>query len=381
MASSTSYMPLPSPSPGTNRSLLVLRYGDAEARPKVYVQASLHADEWPGLLVVHHLRRILDEAEREQRIKGQVVLVPVANPIGLDQHLNGRLNGRFAFDGSGNFNRNFPDLTDAVLARIDNQLCTDAPANVAVVRRALLEAIEGQPCATEVDTLKKTLLGLSLDADMVFDLHCDGEALVHLYAAEAHRTLVDALGAELGARAVLVERDAGGSPFDDANAGPWVRLRERARLGGHIPPACFATTVELRGEAAVSDALAQGDASNLVRFLERHAVLEGEPGPPPVAMCEPTPLEGTAILKAPSCGILAYHKELGDHVSAGETVAEVVDVFAADTAASRVAVKSQTDGVLFARSAASLVRPGQSFAKVAGRAPLPDRVAGQLLQP
>lgn len=381
MTRSTSYVPLPSPSPGTNRSLMVLRYGDTEARPKVYVQTSLHADEWPGLLVVHHLRRMLDDAEREQRIKGQVVVVPVANPIGLGQHLNGRLNGRFAFDGSGNFNRNFPDLTDAVHSRIDNQLSTDTTANVSVIRDALSKAIGDQPRATEVDTLKTVLLGLSVDADMVFDLHCDGDALLHLYAAESHHALAGELGAQLGARAVLVEHDAGGSPFDDANAGPWIRLRERARLGEHIPPACFATTVELRGEAAVSDELAKRDARNLISFLARHSVLEGDPGLLPDALCEPTPLEATAILRAPGCGVLAYHKQLGDHVARGETVAELVDVFAEDAAASRVAVKSQTNGVLFARNAAKLVRPGQPFAKIAGREPLPERVSGQLLEP
>lgn len=381
MTRSTSYLPLPSPSPGTTRSLMVLRYGDVEARPKVYIQTSLHADEWPGLLVVHHLRRMLDDAERERRIKGQVVVVPVANPIGLGQHLNGRLNGRFAFDGSGNFNRNFPDLTDAVLARIDDQLSTDTTANVSVIRDALTKSIGDQPRATEVDSLKTVLLGLSLDADMVFDLHCDGDALLHLYAARAHQRMAGELGAQLGARAVLVEQDPGGAPFDAANAGPWIQLRDRTRLGAHIPPACFSTTVELRGEAAVGDELAKLDAQNLVSFLQRHSVLEGDPGLLPDALCEPTPLEATAILEAPACGVLAYRKQLGDHVTRGETVAELVDVFAEDAAASRVAVKSQTDGVLFAKDVAKLVRPGQAFAKIAGREPLPERIPGRLLQP
>ena len=44
--------------------------------------------------------------------------MPVANPIGLSQHLNGYLLGRFDFGASGNFNRRFLELpTEAVIDR------------------------------------------------------------------------------------------------------------------------------------------------------------------------------------------------------------------------------------------------------------------------
>ena len=46
---------LPSMSPGTERSIDVLRFGVQGARPKAYLQASLHADEIPAMLVLNHL--------------------------------------------------------------------------------------------------------------------------------------------------------------------------------------------------------------------------------------------------------------------------------------------------------------------------------------
>ncbi|MFZ1324686.1 MAG: succinylglutamate desuccinylase/aspartoacylase family protein, partial [Candidatus Contendobacter sp.] len=106
----TSEIILPSPAPGTRRTLRVHRYGAPGARPKAYFQAALHADEIPGLLVAQHLLCGLEQAQMEGRILGEVVVVPVANPIGLGQHLNGRLLGRFDFESTGNFNRGFPDL-------------------------------------------------------------------------------------------------------------------------------------------------------------------------------------------------------------------------------------------------------------------------------
>jgi len=80
---------LPTPAPGTQRTLEVLRFGTPGARPKAYVQAALHADEIPGLLVQHKLVRKLLAAERDLMITGEIVVVPVANPIGSDQHLLG----------------------------------------------------------------------------------------------------------------------------------------------------------------------------------------------------------------------------------------------------------------------------------------------------
>lgn len=46
---------LPAMSPGTERSLHVLRFGAEGVRPKAYFQASLHADELPAMLVLNHL--------------------------------------------------------------------------------------------------------------------------------------------------------------------------------------------------------------------------------------------------------------------------------------------------------------------------------------
>ncbi|MDH3689406.1 MAG: succinylglutamate desuccinylase/aspartoacylase family protein [Gammaproteobacteria bacterium] len=46
---------LPQMSPGSRRTLKVMRFGSPGARPKAYLQAGVHADEIPGLLVLHHL--------------------------------------------------------------------------------------------------------------------------------------------------------------------------------------------------------------------------------------------------------------------------------------------------------------------------------------
>src|SRR5262249_25655826 len=134
-------IPLLPASPGGGRQLTVHRYGKRGARPKAYLHASLHADEIPAMLVLHHLIRLLDDADRAGRIKGEIVVVPMANPIGAAQVVNATLVGRYDAAGGGNFNRNWPDLFAGLPERVRGRLADDATHNVTVVRQALIESL------------------------------------------------------------------------------------------------------------------------------------------------------------------------------------------------------------------------------------------------
>ena len=379
MTKTVERIPLPAPSPGTARSLTVLRYGAAGARPKAYLHASLHADETPPMLVAHHLAALLDTEAREGRIAGEIVLVPVANPIGLDQTVAGTHVGRYELAGGGNFNRGFPDLTDAVAARLASALGSDETANARAVRTALaatMEAIEPQgPLAH----MRHALMRLAVDADIVLDLHCDAESLPHLHIATANWPAGADLAAELGSRAQLVSVDPGGSAFEDTMSGHWRKLRERFGAAHPIPQGCFASTVELRGRADVDDNLARADAEALLRFLMRRGVVRGEPGPLPSAAGDGVPFEAVDMVRAPVAGIVAYRHSLGDVVKKGAVIAEIVDPMAEDARVARTPVMTRTDGFILTRRDDKLVRPGQVIAKVVGREVLPGRT-GLLLE-
>lgn len=376
MARTAQVIELPSVSPGTRRELILRRWGREGARPKVYVQAALHAEEWPGLLMAHHLTRLLDQAEREGRIAGEVVLLPYANPIGLNQSVNGHLIGRHHLADEGgnfsNFNRDWPDLTAVVAEKLEGRLGEDPEVNVALVRAALLEAVSELPEATEKDVHRKTLLGLSVDADCVFDLHCCEEGLLHVYANEHHQDSLLELGRDLGAPLFLIETGAAGC-FDEANAAPWSGLRDRLGLGDGLPLACFAATLELRGVRDVCDEICGSDAENLLRFLTRRGVLARDPGPLPEAQGEPLPLYGSDLVKAPAAGIVVWKKKVGDHVRAGETLAELVDIAAGDPTRARSEIRAASDGLLYSILDDRLVRPGVTLGRIAGRETLSHR--------
>lgn len=372
-------IPLLSPAPGTERSLLVHRYGEPGARPQAYLHAALHADEWPGLLVLQHLMGLLDAALERGEILGEVVVVPFANPVGLAQSVNQHLLGRHDLGGGGNFNRNFPELADEAAGRIGGRLGADPADNVAKVREAIAAAAAELPRESESEALKAVLLALSTPADFVLDLHCDGEALAHVYAQEAQRDLAVELAVEIAAPVVLTEDDPGGNSFDQANSGLWRKLIERFATEAPLPLACFAATVELRGEVDVSDELAAADAAGIYRFLQRRGVIAGTPRPLPDRHCQVTPLNGMDVVTAPAAGILAYHKTLGDRVATDEVIADLVTLAGSDPRAARTPIRSRASGLFFARTVDRFVKPGQSICKIAGAETLDHRIEGKLL--
>ena len=364
--------------PGTRREVMLHRFGAPGARPKAYFQAAIHADEIPALLTAHHLVRRLMAAEAEGAIQGEVVVVPFANPIGLDQRVNSYHLGRHELGGGGNFNRNWPDLAPAAAEKVAGKLTESEDANVATIRAALLEAVAELQPLTQLDALRQALTGQAVDADLVFDLHCDDDALMHLFVIPQHWPLAAGIAAELGCRAVMLSEDSGGSSFDEACSMPWVKL---ARLypDHPIPAACLASTVEFRGQRDVSDRLAEQDGAALFRALQRHGVIAGDPGPLPEALCEATPLVGCEFVKAPAPGVVSYQVALGERVERDQVIAWLIDPAAEDPNAGRRAIRAGTAGLILSRRDRLYLQPGETLAKVVGREPLATPRAKNLL--
>lgn len=367
-------IPLPHSRPGTARSLRLHRFGRPGAGPKAYIQAGLHAGELPGMLVALRLVERLAALDAAGAVVGEVLVLPLANPIGFDQVFQGGLLGRFELGGGVNFNRAYADLTDAVEGRVAGRLGHDAAANIALVRQALREAVADLLPRTDADALRKLLLGFAVDADLVLDLHCDSDAVMHLYTGTELWPGFADLAARLGCQAALLAAESGGDPFDEACSSVWWKLRARLPEGLPLPPACAATTIELRGEADVDDALAKADAEAILDHLRVRGVLAGTPAPLPSALCEGTPLAGVDRVLAPVAGVVTYHAALGDRVEPGQVVAEVVDPWSGE----RTPCRAQAAGPVWSRRLQRFAAAGETVLSIAGSHPLKEEGSGLL---
>ena len=358
--------PLLSPSLGRHATLSSLHFGAPGSGPKVYIQASLHAEELPGMLAAYHLRPLLEAADTAGQIHGHIVLVPMANPVGAAQRLQHKPMGRFEFNTGENFNRHYPDFFSRISAGVLPTLAGDAQANVALVRQAMRRHLEQWTPDTELASLRRQLLLLSHDADYVLDLHCDCEAVLHFYCDESCWPQLAPLAHHLQSRAILLAKNSGSSPFDESLSGVWWRLAEALATSGStapLPQACLSTTIELRGEAQVEHELAAQDAQAIANYLRHIGVLRDAPAAAlPPAACEATPLAGSETLYAPVPGLVVFAAEPGQQLRAGDLVAEVINTVA--HTAQRVC--AGVDGLLYARIRDRYVTTGCELAKIAG---------------
>lgn len=320
------------------------------------------------MLVAHHLRPALEQAERDGRLRGQVVLVPAANPIGLAQRLDHKAMGRFELGSGENFNRHYPNLADAVFDTVRDRLGPDGAANVTLVRSAVTDWLQAWAPTTELNSLRRELLLMSHDADVVLDMHCDWEAVLHMYAEEACWAPLEPLAWLLGCRAVLLARDSGGGPFDECLSGLWWQLAERLRAAGvehPLPQGCASTTLEFRGELDVAHEHAVRDAAAIEAYLTHLGVIAGPAPTIPAPSCRATPLAGSQTLNSPVPGVVAYRARPGDLLAVGDLVAEVIDPTAAG--ASRVhRVTAGVAGVLYATVGERYCVAGGEIGKIAG---------------
>ncbi|MEE4817585.1 succinylglutamate desuccinylase/aspartoacylase family protein [Pseudomonas alliivorans] len=352
-----------SPVPGTARCVHSFHYGPQNGAGKVYIQASLHADELPGMLVAWHLKQRLAELDNAGRLLGEVVVVPVANPIGLEQVLMDTPLGRYELESGQNFNRGFVDLGQHVGDEIEARLTQDASRNRELVRDSLLAALNAQTATTQLHSLRLTLQRLACDADMVLDLHCDFESVEHLYTTPGAWPKVEPLSRYLGAQASLLATDSGGQSFDECFTLVWWQLQQRFGERFPIPMGSFSVTLELRGQGDVNHSLASRDCQAIINYLIDFGLIDGERQMPPELLYPATPLAAVEPVATPVGGLLVFCAMPGEHVDAGQLIAEIIDPIS-DAVTS---VHALNAGLLYARSLRRMATAGMVIAHVAGK--------------
>ncbi|MGY2443264.1 succinylglutamate desuccinylase/aspartoacylase family protein [Pseudomonas sp. SDO52101_S400] len=350
------------PLPGTARQIHSFHFGPDKAQGKIYIQSSLHADELPGMLVAWHLKQRLAELEAAGRLRSEIVLVPVANPVGLEQVLMDVPLGRYELESGQNFNRWFVDLSEEIGNEIESQLCDDPQRNLDLIRTSLRNALARHTATTQLQSQRLTLQRLACDADMVLDLHCDFESVVHLYTTPEAWPQVEPLARYIESRASLLATDSGGQSFDECFTLLWWQLKERFGEQFEIPLGSFSVTVELRGQGDVTHPLASRDCEALLDYLIHFGAIAGEPKPLPHLPFPATPLAGVEPVVTPLGGLLVYTATPGQHLEAGQKIAEIIDPIT-----DRVTpVHCTASGLLYARSLRRMATAGMVIAHVAG---------------
>jgi predicted deacylase len=301
------------------------RYAGDGSGPNVHLQAGVHADEIAGMLVLHLLMQRLQTAEAQGRFKGNITVVPQANPLGIGQFRQGRILGRYHDATGHNFNRAF-----------DQSAAMERPS-------------------TCVQQWQKKLVQLAAPADVMLDLHTDDEALPYLYVHRSFQTRGRELAAAMKMDVAIIWDDGGDGSFEETIIAPWLREG--------VTDKRMAATLELRGQGDVSDRFAESDAEGLYNWLCSCGVIDESVTPAdwPVEAVEMGHME---TIIAPQPGVLIFEKELGDFVEEGQRFARILRT--PGDPSSEVVLHAEQAGRLVTRYRDRLIPQGMGVAKFTG---------------
>lgn len=327
--------------PGVEWRIPVLRVKGKDPRaPKVYMQAALHAGELPGVAALHYFVPMLEEAEKKGEVLGDITIVPKANPIGAAQYLYGEQQGRFEQGSRTNFNRDFPLVPLAEHASLTNDV--------------------EQHLAT--DQMKRHLLSMAIEADLVLDLHCDDESVLYAYFDKLFWPAATDLAESFGLEAVLLS-DGTSSAFEEAVTYAW----RNGELGGRKNwyDDRISLTMEFRGLADVYADVGRKDAEGILSFLRRRGALAGEAARREAFKGAVAGLDYVQMVNAPVGGMLLFEREVGTSVKAGDRLATIAPVFGDPT--KDVVITAPVDGEIVTRVHHRIVRKTDNLMKIASR--------------
>jgi predicted deacylase len=282
--------------------------------------------------------------------KGDITLVPYANPYGMNLKMGEVTFGRFDPNTGDNWNRFYAPLT-----ALDGPALVDVQTFVAIhagkdfatlvplFKQALQEALQKQLAQnnTYARKLNLQLQQMACQADIVLDLHCDTISLPHAYAP--WYALESALDLNFGHYIEVPEKFGGA--LDEASFMPWWHLTQAYnQLHPNLPierPAFEAFTLELGCYESIDLTLARTQVAKILSYLTRRGVVEAPLQPREAALsCKSDDLIQIA---APTGGMLLHTTPLGKSIAAGETLALISQM-------GRVPLNKPSDDIVLASS-------------------------------
>lgn len=372
-------VPLRGDTPGTTTEFTYYVVGPENAPEKVHLQAALNADEHPGTMVLHHLLPMLRQADDQGLLRARFVVMPAVNPFGLGQQSLRHHIGRYDTNTGVNFNRRWPDLFSLIRTQLSGRLSDDEVFNVNLIRTAVARWIDAQQPRTAAEQLRLLILKEAHDAEFVLDLHCDDDSLIHIFTSPELMPELQDLSDWMGAAATLTASDSGGGSFDEVLPQLYRKVAQ-ANPGKPVPMASATATLEYRGQADVFDPLGADDARRLWGFLCGRNLIDADAGAPPARMPEATPLEATEIVRTDRPGLVAYRVELGERVSKGQPVADLIALDGPEAFMARTPILAGTDGLVLSRRMQKYAPRGTSIMKIVGTTVLPSRKGAYLLE-
>ncbi len=350
---------------GDTLSLQVYKFVGKQPGKKAYIQSNLHGGEIVGNGVIYQLIEFLKTLDVEQ-VTGEIWLVPVCNPLGVNQRNHFFSTGRFnSYDGK-NWNRIFWDhekQDDGLAAFAESQLGYEPEVIINNYRAKIKSAWQQELVAMQKPSYvpisqqyRYQLQSLCLDADYVLDLHSSSNQSVNYFFGFKERAA--------SAKYLLLEYGIfmdkyDGDAFDEAFLKPWLALeRELAQSGQAIKFDIDAWTLELgSGMQMNPDSVTQG-VKAIKNYLAYKQILHlAEP-----AIAADFPLVNKSKINsyhAPTGGMIQWRLPLRTPVKAGDRIYQLLSFNKQEKLPELIDIYAEQDGIVFDVSTNQSVNQGE----------------------
>ncbi len=308
---------------GQDLELTLFEFSPEEiSGPSVYIQANVHGAEVQGNAVIYQLMQALEQVE----LRGKVTLVPLANPLGINQKSGEFTLGRFDPITGVNWNREYLDHKLDIASWYQGHSHLGDVELIAHYRALLVERCHSrlhEPWGiTTGHRLAVSLQQMGHEADIVLDLHTGPKSCKHLYCPEYDKDAAKVFSIPY---TLLIPNEFGGA-MDESIFCPWWQLSEYLSSQGReleVPVSAF--TLELGSQENIDLADALVDVEGILAYLSQRGVI-GErivPADMPRYACY---LKDYKKYHAPLGGLVEYKAKVGQPLNAGEPLANILRV-------------------------------------------------------
>ncbi len=350
--------------------LQVYKFIGNKAGKKAYIQANLHGAEISGNAIIHHLIEFLMTLDNSQ-ITGEILLIPVCNPEGVNTRSHQFSSGRYnSYDGR-DWNRIFwdyekEDVDIETFAKTQIDLTeTEIKNNY---RQQILDSFHQQlekinsPSSTPFyKQYRYQLQSLCLDADYVIDLHSStNQSLDYFYCFHGREESAKSFLLDYGI--FMGDSEYDGDAFDEAFLKPWLALeRSLKKLGKPIQFDIESWTLELGSGMKMNPESVEKGIRGVKNYLANKGLLKIPEFPLTETASNQiifTPKKEMKNYYAPVGGMIQNRVDPGTVVKQNQRIYQILNFNKNQELPKVIDVLAETDGLILDNSTNHSVNEG-----------------------
>ncbi|BAY64020.1 succinylglutamate desuccinylase/aspartoacylase [Calothrix brevissima NIES-22] len=354
---------------GDRLSLQVYKFIGAKPGKKVYIQSNLHGAEIAGNAVIHQFIDFLLTIN-DTNLVGEIWLVPVCNPMGVNERSHHFSPGRYCVYEAKDWNRIFWDYekeADDLVAFTKSQLQLDREVvrlnYLTTIREKfakILEKINSPSGLPYTEQFAYKLQSMCIDADYLIDLHSStNQAIDYLYYFRNRQESAKYFLLDYG---ILLD-NYDGDAFDEAFIKPWLALEACfQKLGRNIQFDIEAWTIELgSGMQMHPDSVAKG-ILGIKNYLAQKGVLQIPEFPQAnTSNQQMTFSTSSKIIKyyAIAGGMIQSRVKVGSKINANDRLYQILSFNKESQLPQTIDIFAENDGLVYEISTNQAVNQGE----------------------